>query len=141
MEPRGGAREGLALTDEATRLVALGNDLEDRGRLDEAQACYRQAIAAAPLTPRPWLNLGNVLERQGHVQAAVEAASEAIAVAPDFAPAHFNLGRLLRTCGQIQDAQRALRAALRIAPAFADAASCWRTCSMQPGPSRRCGMR
>jgi tetratricopeptide (TPR) repeat protein len=77
-----------ASADEAARLVAAGNDLEDRGLLDAAQEHYLRAIAAAPQAPRPWLNLGNVLARQGRAADAIAAVQSALAIAPDFAPAH-----------------------------------------------------
>lgn len=110
------------MTDEASRLVEEGNDLEDRGLLAEAQALYRRAIAAAPHMPRPWLNLGNVLERQGQFDEAIEAATRAVAVAPGFAPAHFNLGRLLLARHREGEAETELRTALAQDPRFTDAA-------------------
>jgi len=111
-----------ALSDDAQKLIAAGNDLEDRGLLEEARKHYLDAAAVAPASPRPWLNLGNVLERQGQPDAAVEAVETAIKLAPDFAPSHFNLGRLLVAAGKFHQAERAFRTSIQLDPRFTDAA-------------------
>ena len=111
-----------APSDEAQRLIAAGNDLEDRGQLEEARQQYLVAATIAPASPLPWLNLGNVLERQGQPDAAVEAVETAIKLAPDFAPAYFNLGRLLAASGNLHGAEQAFRASIRLDSRFTDAA-------------------
>ncbi len=113
-----------ATSDDASRLIKAGNDLEDRGQLEEARKQYLDAAAMAPASPRPWLNIGNVLERQGRREAAVEAIETAIKLAPDFAPSYFNLGRLLMTSGNASKAEEAFRTALRLDSRFTDAALC-----------------
>ncbi|HTQ00552.1 MAG TPA: tetratricopeptide repeat protein [Casimicrobiaceae bacterium] len=110
--------------DEAARLIALGNALEDSGRLSEAREHYRRASAAAPGSPRPWLNLGNVLARMGSPGDALGAVDHAIALAPDFAPSHYNRGRLLAAGGDAAGAEAALRGAIGLDPAFTDAKIC-----------------
>jgi predicted O-linked N-acetylglucosamine transferase (SPINDLY family) len=127
MGPRRRAHEGLALTlsdDEAARLIALGNALEDSGRLSEAREHYRRAADAAPGSPRPWLNLGNVLARMGSPDDALGAVDHAIALAPGFAPSHYNRGRLLAAGGDAAGAEAAFRNAIRLDPAFTDAKIC-----------------
>ncbi len=49
----------------AVALQTLGELSEADGRLDEAQACYLQAIEAEPTFTLPFLNLSRLLERRG----------------------------------------------------------------------------
>ncbi len=46
---------------EAEVLISRGQTLEDRGELDGALDCYRQAVLCTPAFPRAHLNIGNVL--------------------------------------------------------------------------------
>ncbi|HEY2628866.1 MAG TPA: tetratricopeptide repeat-containing glycosyltransferase family protein [Usitatibacter sp.] len=82
----------------AAELRARGNAALGEGKLDEAREFYRQAAAADPKDPVPWLNMGFVNIEAGRTQEAEESLARAIALAPrgaDFLPdAHFLLGRV-----------------------------------------------
>ena len=65
---------GAAAKEAADRLIAAGNRAEDEGRLAEACARYREAVAAAPGYAKSHLNLGIGLEALGRREDALEGA-------------------------------------------------------------------
>jgi hypothetical protein len=72
----------------------LGNTLQELGRLDEAEASIKQAIALKPDYAEAHYNLGNTLQELGKLDEAEASYGQAIALKPDFAEAHSNLGLL-----------------------------------------------
>ncbi len=98
----------------------LGEVHRTFGRLAEAQACYRQALALDPGFSAAHYNLGLVLgatqpaEAQHHYE-------QAIRLRPDFGAAHNNLGNLLRAQDKLNEAVEAYRSALRCHADNADA--------------------
>jgi len=70
----------------------LGAALKELGRLDEAIACYNQAIALKPDFAEAHSNLGNVLKELGRLDEALTSYNQAIALKPDFAEVYINLG-------------------------------------------------
>ena len=64
------------------------------GRLAEAVARYRQALALAPSDWKTWHNLALAYEKQGDGPAACEALTRLLVLNPDFAPARQMLERL-----------------------------------------------
>ncbi|MDG2354377.1 MAG: tetratricopeptide repeat protein, partial [Paracoccaceae bacterium] len=70
----------------------LGNTLKELGRLDEALASCRQAIALKPDFAEAHNNMGNTLKELGRLDEAVAGYSQAIALKPGFAEAYLNLG-------------------------------------------------
>jgi tetratricopeptide (TPR) repeat protein len=69
----------------------LGNTLQELGRLDEAEASHRQAIALKPDYAEAHSNLGNTLKELGKLDEAEASYGQAIALKPDLAEAHHNL--------------------------------------------------
>ncbi len=51
-----------------------GNALQAAGRLGEAEAVYRRALALRPAYPHPWSNLSYVLRLQGRLAEAERTA-------------------------------------------------------------------
>lgn len=91
------------------------------GHMPQAEALYRQALAAAPLNPDA-LHLFGVLAYQvGQLAAAVDLISRAVAVNPSFAQAHYNLGIALKDQGLLEEAAGAYRRAIAVQPDYADA--------------------
>ncbi|MDB5299493.1 MAG: Tetratricopeptide 1 repeat-containing protein [Phycisphaerales bacterium] len=88
----------------------LGLTLEKLGRLDEAVACYRQAIDAGlspdALRARAFQNLGNVLLQQGKRAEAWVAVEQALHLNPQYALAHMSRASLLFLNGDFQPAWR-----------------------------------
>ena len=80
--------------------LTRGNAAAREGRLTEAEAAYRQAVAADAANPRAHQSLGTVLVRRGNPQAALEHFGAAVALEPENARAHSDLGVLLGELGQ-----------------------------------------
>ncbi len=97
----------------------LGLALIDAGRLDEAAAQLRSALAAAPDDPEAHTNLGLILYRRGDLQGAEAHCRHALAVRPGDAEFHKNLGVVLEGQGNYAGAEQEYRQALRLQDAAA----------------------
>ena len=91
---------------------ALGNALQDQGKLDRAIAAYRRALALRPESAEAWNDLGTAFFAKGFIPDAEGAYRRAIALAPAHSVAHENLGALLRSGRRVNEARRALQRAL-----------------------------
>jgi tetratricopeptide (TPR) repeat protein len=80
--------------DNALAHTHLGLALSQSGRLRDAIAEYRKALALSPIQPRIHNNLGVALYRSGEISAAVAHFRAALAVRPDFIDARHNLRRV-----------------------------------------------
>jgi predicted O-linked N-acetylglucosamine transferase (SPINDLY family) len=107
---------GLSSIEEADRLIAEGNGVEDRGNFEGALALYRKAADAAPAYVRAHMNIGNALQRLDRLTEAVAAQRRAVVCAPENANARFNLGSLLRSVGDLAEAESQLLEALGLNP-------------------------
>ena len=94
--------------------------LRDAGRIDEAIAAARRAVAASSQPPaEAYVNLGISLQIKGDSAAAQSAYESAISVDPQLAPAHNNLGNVLHARGDAIGAERAYRRAAELDPTAA----------------------
>ncbi|MGQ9366074.1 O-linked N-acetylglucosamine transferase, SPINDLY family protein [Azospirillum sp. A39] len=107
--------------EEAVARSNLGETLRRRGRLAEAEAAHRAALAWLPGFGGVQFNWGVFLQAAGRTEDAAAAYAEAARLMPAYAPAHSNLGALLRALGRLDEAAGALRAAVRLAPDLAAA--------------------
>lgn len=73
----------LDATDEYAALLYVADAYVQNGRYEEAQACYRKAIALEPARPDGHVNQGYAYFAQGSYDKARAALEEAIAVAPE----------------------------------------------------------
>ncbi len=87
-----------------------------QGRLPEAIAAYRDAIAMRPEFVDAYINLGTVILGLGRPEEALALYRRAIEISPGNAMAHGNLGKALQDLGQNDDAIAAYRAALALEP-------------------------
>jgi tetratricopeptide (TPR) repeat protein len=62
--------------------VELGNTLDEAGRAEEAQQCYREALGARPADPAALEPVREALEHEGHVEELVEVLEQAARNAP-----------------------------------------------------------
>jgi superkiller protein 3 len=87
----------------------LGAALQARGRLVEAIAFYRKALALDPKFAGAPYNLGNALRERKDLDGAIAAYHKAIDLDPQFAEAHCNLGHALRKQERFREALEELR--------------------------------
>jgi tetratricopeptide (TPR) repeat protein len=91
------------------------------GRLREAEAAYRQALALAPDHANAHYNLALTLKAQGRLDEAAQAYRHTLRVRPDNAKAHNNLGVILEAIGQDDEAAGHYARAVAIQPGHANA--------------------
>ncbi len=92
------------------RAAVLAGD----GRLQEAEAEYRRAIAVNPMRLEARIGLGSVLGRSGRLPEAEELLSAALAEAPDRIEARMDLGNVFAAQGRAADARREYRLAAEL---------------------------
>jgi tetratricopeptide (TPR) repeat protein len=88
--------------DFRTNLAAV---LKAAGRLDDAEAECRRALALAP-SAKAYYALATILQLQGRLDEALDAYRQTLALNPDHAEAHSNLGTALQASGRIEEAAR-----------------------------------
>ncbi len=97
----------------------LATAFQEDGRLDEAIAHYRRAIALESGYAPPYNNLGAALRASGHVDEAVASYQQALATEPDYPDAHYNLANALLEKNQPEAAAEHFRIALEKIPSSA----------------------
>ncbi|GGA56311.1 tetratricopeptide repeat protein [Okeania sp. KiyG1] len=80
------------------------NQLLREGKLDDAVAAYREAIALNPGFSYGHHNLGEALVKVGRIEEAIAAFRQAVAINPQASWSLYKLGVLLRGEGQFQEA-------------------------------------
>jgi Flp pilus assembly protein TadD len=103
-------------------LLQEGLEHHRAGRLDEAEALYREALRLEPQEAEALRLLGAIAAKRGGHEAAVALFQEALALRPDIAYCHNDLGLALAALRRLDEAEAAYREALRLAPEFAEAA-------------------
>ncbi|MBF0181002.1 MAG: tetratricopeptide repeat protein [Magnetococcales bacterium] len=96
-----------------------GIALHRLGRLAEAAACYREALAIRSDDPESLYHLGMALQQQRD-SAALETYLELLRLHPGHAGAHNNLAVLYKERGRLDEALAAYREAIRLAPGHAE---------------------
>ncbi|WP_239483021.1 tetratricopeptide repeat protein [Paraburkholderia sp. C35] len=114
-------QQSLAARPDAVCCNDLGIVLREQGRLAQAIAHLRQALALQPDFAEAHNNLGNALKDAGDLQAAEASYRKAIALRPDFAQAYVNLSAVLRRQQSHMLAVTTALRAVELAPALAEA--------------------
>jgi predicted O-linked N-acetylglucosamine transferase (SPINDLY family) len=112
-------RVAAELGSAVTQWLGAGLQHHQAGRLVEAEACYRQVLAAQPNHVAAHFSLGNALAGQGKLDEAVAAFRQAIRINPDYAEAYSDLGIALAGQGKLDEAVAAHRQAIRVNPDYA----------------------
>lgn len=92
-------------------LYQSARSLEEEGRLEEAIATYKAAVAADPRHAATFYDLGYAQQKAGRPEAAIAAYRSALERDPDHAYAHYNLGYLLQQQGALGAALASYREA------------------------------
>ncbi|MFI5455633.1 MAG: tetratricopeptide repeat protein [Isosphaerales bacterium] len=95
--------------------------LARQDKLDEAIACYREAIRLRSNYADAHNDLGIALARQNRFEEAAASYRQALAHRPNYPEAHNNLGNALRNLGRFQEAVAAYDRAVELKPNYADA--------------------
>jgi protein O-GlcNAc transferase len=95
--------------------------LQQAGQLAQAQALYRQLLAAEPRHADALHLLGTVEFQLGRAEAGVELVERAIAINPQVPFYHANRGAMLAAMRRFADAAAAFRRALALNPDLPDA--------------------
>jgi tetratricopeptide (TPR) repeat protein len=98
-----------------------GAACEREGKLDEACACYHEALRLHPNFAAAHNNLAIVLEKQGHLDEAIAHYREALRLEPNLAAAYNNLGVVYARQGKLDEAEASYRQAVRLQPDYPDA--------------------
>lgn len=94
----------------------VGYICQQLGRMDEAEAAYRDVVAAIPSDYEAWNNLGNVRGARGDIDGAILAFERAINLRRDAIPIYVNLARVLTNVDRDEARLRTMIEAARIAP-------------------------
>ncbi|WP_175923751.1 tetratricopeptide repeat protein [Burkholderia latens] len=113
----------LAARPDASYFNNLGNMLRECGRLDDAIAHYRRAVALRPDYPEAHNNLGNALRDAREPAAAMQSCARAIELRPGYAEAYNNLGNVLQDIGELDAAAASYGKAIAFHPSYAEAHS------------------
>jgi tetratricopeptide (TPR) repeat protein len=92
-------------------------------RLDEAEACFRQALVVKPRNAQAYYNLATIFLRRGSPDEAVEQYRLALQYNPNYLEAYYNLGIALATNGRTAEAVANDREALQKFPNARDVCS------------------
>jgi tetratricopeptide (TPR) repeat protein len=103
------------------QLIADAVAHHEAGRLDQAEATYRDALALSPGHAAVTHNLGVIAAAKGRHHAAVALFDTAIAAEPRYASAHYNRASAIQVLGQSREALRSLARVCAIDPGHYDA--------------------
>jgi tetratricopeptide (TPR) repeat protein len=114
-------RSHFVQLDDFRKHVELGTTARLQGRLDEAVAHYRIALAVQPNNAEVHYDLGRALAEARRFDAAVAEYRQALSIKPDYAEAYYRLGVVLAATGRRAETVAAFRKAVMLKPDFPEA--------------------
>jgi predicted O-linked N-acetylglucosamine transferase (SPINDLY family) len=102
------------------RFFKLALEHHRAGRLDEAEALYRQVLQVQPNHPDALHFLGVIASQRGRHGRAAEYMQRAIRFCPTNPEFHNNLGAVYRAQGRLDEATAAYRQALALQPDYVE---------------------
>jgi tetratricopeptide (TPR) repeat protein len=94
--------------------VALAH--HEAGRLEEAEAAYRELLKDDPRQPGVLHNLGVIAATSGRTEEALTLFDTAIEIEPTYASAHFNRAGSLNALGRLDEATEGFRRTVELEP-------------------------
>jgi predicted O-linked N-acetylglucosamine transferase (SPINDLY family) len=94
---------------------------QQAGRLQQAEALYRQILSAEPTHPEALHHLGMLAHQVGKNEIAIELISKALNRRPDYVEACYNLGFVLLTEGRTDEAVTIYQQLLTLKPDYVEA--------------------
>ncbi len=85
--------------------LLMGNILQDKGKLDEAEFMYKKAINIDKKYFKAYYNLGNIYLQTGKPNMAIEQYKKVTDIKPDYPYAHYNLGCAYMSIGKYYKAK------------------------------------
>lgn len=101
-------------------LLRAGLAHHQAGRLTEAEAAYREALAGDPNQAKALYLLGVLRTSEGRLDEAVALLEKAVATAPEDTDARFNLGNAFYRKGDLQAALAQYRIVVEQRPGYAE---------------------
>jgi tetratricopeptide (TPR) repeat protein len=95
--------------EDAQLWTILGLARQQLGELDEAEQCWRRAIALDPGLPMAWTNLGRVQLSRGKAEEAIESLTRASTLEPNNASLIYSLVLANRRLGRNEEVERLTR--------------------------------
>jgi tetratricopeptide (TPR) repeat protein len=99
----------------------LAEMLRQDGRMHEAEAAARRALALDSQLGAAWTNLGIILQEAGKLEESLDCLKRAVAITTDSPENHNNLGNTLKRMGKIEEARAQYEAAIFLKPGYAEA--------------------
>jgi len=99
----------------------LGLAFNQKGKADDAIACFQKAVQINPNFADAHNNLALVLLPKGRVDDAIAHSRAALRLRPDFKESHINLGNALVQKGSVDEAISQYQEALHISSDYAEA--------------------
>ena len=95
--------------------------LINQGKLQEAEALYKDLIAAGTDNHIVYGNLGAICGMQGRLDELIELLKKALQLKPNYPQAHYNLGNALKEQGDLDAAIASYNKALQLKPNYTEA--------------------
>jgi len=102
-------------------LARMGDLYRQEGRIEDAVASFKKALAITPYDALIYNNLGVTYAQAGKHAEAAAAYQKATELNPGLAEAYFNLGNLYMASGRPHDAVRAYKQSIETNPYLAEA--------------------
>jgi tetratricopeptide (TPR) repeat protein len=119
--PPGGLLKIDAPVTEYFRLIDVGTDALNGGRIEEALPLLKQAVEANPDDAEAHNSYGFALAAVGRVPEAIAQFHVSIGLSPDYPIAHTNLALALAQSGQTGEAAAEFKKALALRPDYPEA--------------------
>jgi len=113
--------------------IAEAKQLQQRGRLDEAEAIYRQLLARSPREPEALHFFGVLRSQQGRHREALNFIAQSLALAPGVAATWANYALALIGIGEFAEAEAAMQRVTELDPGAAQPYNNWAVVQMRRG--------